>query len=210
MRNTQLFFPSQEGSHHRAVTFSLRARWWNIKRPAGRLPRRWLLLRQHSGVWHVAADQDKAANTAVCTPWQRQGEPGRWSWPQGGWPLRSWHLCLSTGSSAKWFIVQGTWGGGGLVSCWGSCNMSSVLFMHLSVWGHAVKSGVNWGYEGIPQYCWWCFIPQPSHIKGKSPLDLLDLCLFHEAFPPLWLVGHVQITSLFDAEALTQKADVLK
>lgn len=42
--------------------------------------------------------------------------------------------------------------------------------MHLSLWGHAMKSGVNWGYEGISEHCWWCIIPEPSHIKGKSPL----------------------------------------
>lgn len=115
---------------------------------------------QQSGVRHDIKRPRQTLPVYPSLPWRR--------FLASRGTTRSWHLFLSIQCFAKWLTIQWIWGGR-IASCWGSSNILSVVFMHLSMWGHAMMSGVNWGYEGISEHCWWCIIPEPSHIKGEPP-----------------------------------------
>lgn len=157
---------------------------------------------QQSGVRHDIKRPRQTLPVYPSLPWRR--------FLASRGTTRSWHLFLSIQCFAKWLTIQWIWGGR-IASCWGSSNILSVVFMHLSMWGHAMMSGVNWGYEGISEHCWWCIIPEPSHIKGEPPpLDLLSVCHFHEASLPVWTVRHGSRTEPSLFEVLTAKAEVFK
>lgn len=110
----------------------------------------------------------------------------------------------------KLLTTQGSWRRR-LVSRRGSSNILSVVFMHFRMRSHAQISGVNWGCKEISVHCWWCIIPEPLHIKGKSPCwSPSSVLLRWSIFTCLncWMCVSGTKPTL-DKEGLTPKADII-
>lgn len=149
----------------------------------------------------------EAVHTAGYTPPAvcRWGERRVWASRRTTWEIKT--ICLPIQSFAK--RLQRLRGRRD-VSCWDSSNNWSVVFMRLSMWGHAMKrtrcvmkESLSTGDDALS--------PSLHTSKGNPPfLDLLYLCICHEAFELLNMCAPGTEPSLFGSEGLTPTADVLK